>query len=97
MAHEEFKDLTKRAASDKLVRDKKFNIGKTLKYDGCQPELSSMVYKIFDKKASGSGIKNENISNKELAEEIHKPVIRKFKNRKAYSSFIDSIWGSDLT
>ena len=55
-----------------------------------------MVYKIFDKKASGSGIKNGNISNKELAEEIHKLVIRKFKNRKAYSSFIDSIWGSDL-
>ena len=92
----QFKDLTERAASDKIVRDKKFNIAKTLKYDGCERGLSSMVYKIFDKKASGSGIKNGNISNKELAEEIHKLVIRKFKNRKAYSSFIDSIWGSDL-
>ena len=37
-----------------------------------------MVYKYFDKKTSGSGIKNENMSNKELAEELRKPVIRKF-------------------
>ena len=41
-----------------------------------------MVYKFFDKKTSGSGIKNENISNKQLAEELHKPIIRKFKKRK---------------
>ena len=40
--------------------------------------------------------KNENISNKELAEGIHKPNIRKFNKRKAYSSFIDNIWGADL-
>ena len=37
------------------------------------------------KKTSGSGIKNENISNKELAEELHKPVIRKFNKRKVHS------------
>ena len=63
-----------------------------------------MVYKFFDKKsallrhksASGIGIKNENISNKELAEELHKPIIRKFKKWKLYSSFIDNIWGADL-
>ena len=36
--------------------------------------------------------KNENISNKELAEELHKPIIRKFKKRKLHSSFIDNIW-----
>ena len=46
--------------------------------------------------SSGSGIKNENISHKELAEELHKPIIRKFKIRKVYSSFIDNIWGADL-
>ena len=34
--------------------------------------------------------------NKELAEELHKPNIRKFKKRKVHSSFIDSIWGADL-
>ena len=55
-----------------------------------------MVYKFFDEKSSGSGIKNENISNKELTEELHKPIITKFKNRKVHSPFIDNIWGGDL-
>ena len=55
-----------------------------------------MVYKYLDKTFSGSGIKNENISNKELAEELHKPSIRKFNNRKVHSRFIDNIWGADL-
>ena len=44
------------------------------------------------KKTSASGIKNENISNKKLAEELHKPIIRKFKKRKVHSSVIDNIW-----
>ena len=55
-----------------------------------------MVYIFFDKKSSSSGIKNENISNKKLAEELHKPIIRKLKKRKVHSSFIDNIWGADL-
>ena len=55
-----------------------------------------MVYKYFDKKYSGSGTKNENILNKELTEELHKPIIRKFKKRKVHSSFIDNHWGADL-
>ena len=38
-----------------------------------------MVYKFFDKNTSGSSIKNESISNKELAEELHKPIIRIFQ------------------
>ena len=41
--------------------------------------LASMGYKVFDKKPSGRAIKNEIISNKELAEELHKPIVRKFK------------------
>ena len=49
-----------------------------------------------DKSASGSGIKNENMSNKDLAEELHMPIIRKSKKRKVYPSFIDKIWGADL-
>ena len=53
-----------------------------------------MVYKFFDKKSSGSGISNE--PNYQLAEELHKPIIRKFKKRKVYSSFRDNIWGVDL-
>ena len=48
------------------------------------------------KKTSGSGIKNEHISSNELAEELHKPVIRKFQKLKVYPSFIDNIWGADL-
>ena len=55
-----------------------------------------MVYKFLDKITSGSGIKNKIISNKELPEELHKPIIRKFKKRKVHSSFIDNIWGADL-
>ena len=53
-----------------------------------------MVYKFLDKKSSGSGIVNE--PNYELANECYKPVIRKFKIRKVYSFFRDSIWGVDL-
>ena len=58
-AYGDFKDLTRRTASDKILSDKAFNIAK-----------------------NKSAIKNENMSNKELAEESHKPIIRKFKKRK---------------
>ena len=47
-------------------------------------------------KTFGSGIRNENISNRELAKELYKPIIRKFKKRKVHSPFIDNIWGSGL-
>ena len=55
-----------------------------------------MVYKFFDKKTSGGTVKNEIISHKEFAEELHKPVIRKFNKRKVHLPFIDNIWGTDL-
>ena len=96
MAYGDFKDLTRRTAADKVLRDKAFNIAKDTKCDGYQRGLASIVYKFFDKKISGSGIKNENISDKELAEELQKLIIRKFNKRKAHSSFIDNIWGADL-
>ena len=41
--------------------------------------------------------KNENISSKELAEELYKHIIRKSKKKKVHSSFIDNIWGADIT
>ena len=50
----------------------------------------------FDRKTSGSGIENENISNKELAKELNKPIIRKLNKGKVDSPFIDNIWGADL-
>ena len=55
-----------------------------------------MVYKFFNKKTSASGIKKENISNKELAEELHKPILRNFNKRKVHSPLLDNIWGADL-
>ena len=58
MAYGHFKDLTKRTAADKVLRNKAFNIAKDLKYDGYQRGLTSMVYKFFDKKTAGSGIKS---------------------------------------
>ena len=83
------------------MRDKAFNIAKNKKYDRYQRVLASMVYKVFDKKptslagksAFGRAIKKEIISNKKLAKELHKPIIRK---RKVYSSFIDNIWSAYL-
>ena len=54
-----------------------------------------MVYKFFDKKSSGSGLANNN-ENIQLANELHKPIIKKFNKRKVYSSFKDNIWGVDL-
>ena len=47
------------------------------------------------KKLQAEQLKNENISNNELAKEFHKPIIRKFNKRKVGSSFIDNIWGAD--
>ena len=78
MAYRYFKDLTRKKVSDKILRDKAFNITKNLEYDGYQCGPASMVYKIFDEKTSGSDIKNENISNKELAVDLHKRIIRKY-------------------
>ena len=64
-----------------------------------------MVYNFFDKKSTGGGIvnnKDDNNNNDDikqnlhLAEELNKPIIRKFKKRKFYSGFRDNIWGVDL-
>ena len=71
-----------------------------------------MVYKYFDKKsaslanksASSGAVKNERMSNQrlldlatqELAERVHKPIIRKFEKGEVYSPFIDNIWVTDL-
>ena len=48
------------------------------------------------KKKSGGGIKNKNMLDQQLAEELHKPIIKKFKKTKLQSPFIDNIWGADL-
>ena len=77
MAYGDFKDLAKRTAADKILRDKAFNIAYIAKYDGYQRRLASVVYKFFDKKTADSGIKSMP-QNEQLAEERHKRIIRKF-------------------
>ena len=103
MAYGDFKDLAKRTIADKALRDKAFKIASDQIYDGYQRGLASMVYKFFDKKSQGSGRPLSSASqlantkeNIQLADELHKPIIRKFKKRKVYSSFRDNIWGVDL-
>ena len=60
----------------------------------------NLVYKFFDKISKGSGAKHVNTKlipqNEQLADELHKPIIRKFKKRKVYSAFKDNIWVADL-
>ena len=98
MAYGDFKDIKRRTASDKILRDKAFNIAKNPKYDGYQRGLASMVYNFFNKKSGGSRIAAINVvkQNIQLADELHKPIIKKFKKRKVYSSSGDNIWGTDL-
>ena len=94
MAFGKAKNLLRRTQSDKVLRDKAFKIASDPKYDGYQRGLALMVYKFFDKKSKGNGIINE--SNYQLANELHKPIIKKFKKKKVYSSFQNNVWGVDL-
>ena len=99
------KDLINRTKSDKVLRGQAYDIASDPIYDGYQRGLASMVYKLFDKKSTakptaepsslermGSGIASSSI----LANELHKPVVKKFNKRKVYSQFKDNIWGVDL-
>ena len=96
--------LNRITASDKILRDKAFNIDKNLKCDGYRRGLARMVYKFFDKKTCGSGTKNENMSDqhpsdlatRQLAEELDKAIIRKSKKRKLQSPLIENIWSAGL-
>ena len=99
MAYGDFKDFKTRTATANVLRGKAFNIAKNLKYDGYQRGLASMVYKIVDKKTKGSGatLENKSISqNEQLAEELHKRIIRKFKKIEVSSAFKNNIWAADL-
>ena len=96
MAYEDLKDLKRRTASHKVLRDKAFNIAKNPKYDGYQRGIASMVYIFFDKKSKGDGVNIPLEFNKQLAKELHKPIIKQFKQRKVYSRFKDNTWDADL-
>ena len=104
-AYADHKDLINRTKSDKVLRDKAYDIASNPEYDGYQRGLASMVYKVFDKKSMGSGVKKLKDTTKPsslersssiLADELHKPVIKKFNKRKVYSQFKDNIWGVEL-
>ena len=91
-AYADHKDLINRTEADNVLRGKAYDIARNPEYDGYRGGLASMVYKFFDKKSVGSGIASSSI----LADELHKPVIKKFNKRKVYSQFKDNIWGVDL-
>ena len=91
VAYSNGKDLAKRNISDKILKDRAYEIARNCGYDGYQRALASMVYKVFDKK-TGSGIS----VNEQLVEELHKAVIKKSKKRKVYTRFKDNIGAADL-
>ena len=97
-AYADHKDLINRTKSDKVLRDKAYDIASNPEYNGYQRGLASMIYKIFDKKSMGSGIAKDmtKLSSLILADELHKPVIKEYEKRKIYSQFKDNIWGVDL-
>ena len=96
MAYGKYKDLQKRTQSDKVLKDKAFETANKPKYDGYQRGLASMVDKSFDKKSKGSGIKNEIKENQQLGNELHKPIITKFKKNKSVFLFQRQYLGVDL-
>ena len=99
-AYAKYKDVENRLIADDKLKNSVYDIASNPEYDGYQRGLASMVHKFFNSKVaphnktiSGKGTKEV---NKILAEELHKPVIRKFNKRKIYSQFKDNIWGVDL-
>ena len=93
-AYADHKDLINRTEADKVLKDKAYDIASNPEYDGYQRGLASMVYKFFDSKVAGGGFKKP--SSSILADELHKPINRKFNKRKVYSQFKNNIWGVDL-
>ena len=83
MAYGDFKDLKRRTVSDKVLRDKAFNIAKNPTYDGYQRRVVFMVYKFFDKTSKGSCVKIEVKHNEQLAKELHKPIVRNFLKKNS--------------
>ena len=94
-AYADNKDLINGTKVDKVLRDKAYDVASHPEYYGYQRGLASMVYKFFDKTSVGSGLVKSN--SLKLADELHKPVIRKFNKRKVHSQFKDNIWGEGLT
>ena len=92
-AYVDNKNLINRAKSDYVLRDKAYNIASNPEYDSYQRALASMAYKFFDKRSMGSdtakpsSLERSSLERNslKLADELHKPVIRKLNQRKLYS------------
>ena len=98
-AYSDSKYLAKRLISDMVLEDKFYKIAVNLKYDGSNRGLSSLVYKFFDEKAESGVIATSKVgdsANEELAQELHKLVVKNFKRKKVYARFKDKIWAADL-
>ena len=96
MACGDFKDLGRRTASDKVLKNKAFNIAKNLKMMDVKQVLLLWFNNVLMIKNSGSGVnQNEHpfdLAMKQLSKELHKPIIRIFKRRTVYFSFKRNIW-----
>ena len=88
------KDLPRRTNSQKVLRHKAFEITSRANKGGYQRELVSMVDRLFRKNAGQA--RPETSQNQQLANELHKSIIRNFKKHKVYSSYRHNIWGADL-
>ena len=85
------KDLAKRTISNKILKNTAYEIARNRQYDGYERALASVVFKCFDKE-TGSVVS----LNEQIAQELHKPVINKFKRRKVYARFKGNVWAADL-
>ena len=99
MVYQDFKDFTRKIDSKKAWPDKTINITKNPKYDEYQNEIISIVFKLFDKESTDTSTQTRtgiNCEKQNIAKEWQKPIIRKFRKCKGYSSFKNKIWGADL-
>ena len=89
-----YKGRANRIQFDIVLKNKSLKIATDPRVNGYQRGLAPMVYKFFNERTKGSGINNKGnlLVNSQLAEEVHKPIIKNFKRRKVYSSFKDNIW-----
>ena len=94
MAYGKSKHLAKGTRSNKVLRNKAFEIAINPKYNKYQRRLGSMLYKFFDKKNSGVAIKPE--PNYQLVNELHRQFLGNLRKKKVYSLFRGNIWGVGL-
>ena len=102
MAYNKFKDLENRMQSHVVLKNKPLKIASNPTYNGYERGLASMVYKFFDKKSKGSGLKENQgnflhysgnlLADSQLANELHKPIIRKLK-KEEFTLLLRAVFG----